>query len=295
MENFLDTAMTVGVADTLYKITPVGTFFTTIGTVDDLEKAASAFDKATATEIGDYCYKVNDVVYLYDTFGKVSGDTIEYEQVDDAEGSIETRASSTVYKLGQTDEENAQTYGLSTYRWRTNSWGMVRTFFGVFGTDCTKTNNFDKKHRVECRLYKVNYKFIKSCGFNVKMQRRKKFVFVPYWISCSAENLVIGIEEFHGRTTLKMDFKQSPLYIEDRGHYVDSAFGYVNNMLYTGYLSCPVLSEWLDNKPINTVYACLKSFDVLDRFKEEPWTYTDKLQKQAIYSGLKYLENKAGG
>lgn len=293
MENFLDTTMTVAVADTLYKITDIGTFFTKGGSVADMINAIRSFKKENVVNIGTNCYQVDDDVFVYDTFGKISGDTVTFDKLDETVGLDGTRASSSI----STDEgENTSVYGLSSYKWRTNSWGLLTTFFGFLGTDCTKTNNFDKKHRVACHLYKVDYKFVETCGFSVKMQRRKKFWFIPYWVSCSADNLVVGIEEFHSRTTLKNDFNHSPLYIEDKGHYVDQSFDYVNNMIYAGCFSVPFLSDWLDkNFPwINTVYAGIKRYDNLNLFRKNPWAYTDKLQKKAIYSGLGRIENLIG-
>lgn len=293
MENFLDTTMVVAVADTLYKITNIGTFFTKGGSVVDMDKAFRSFKKENVVNVGTNCYQVDENVFVYDTFGKISGDTVAFDKLDETVSLDGTRASSSV----SFDEgENTSVYGLTTYKWRTNSWGFLTTFFGVLGTDCTKTNNFDKKHRVVCHLYKVDYKFVETCGFSVKMQRRKKFWFIPYWVSCSADNLVVGIEEFHSRTTLKNDFNLSPLYIEDKGHYVDQSFGYINNMIYAGCFSVPFLSDWLDKTIpyINTVYAGIKQYDNLNLFRKDPWAYTDKLQKKAIYSGLNRIENLIG-
>ena len=251
------------------------------------------FDRNKIEDKGNNCYQVSDKVYIYDTFGKISGDTILCKQGGDYESAPNTRASSASYYLGNTETVNNNLYGLSTYKWKTNSWGMLTTLFGIFGTDCSKTNEFDSKHRVKCNLYKVNYGFFKSCGFKVEMQRRKKFLFVKYWVSCQPENLVVGIEEFHSRTSLKVNFNNSPLYIEDRGHYVDRFNHCINNMIYTGYCSYPILTDWAESLlNIETVYAGIRNFDYLNLFEKDPWTYTKKLQKDAVYSGLKSLEKK---
>lgn len=309
MEYFLDTTMIVSVADTLYKITEHGTFFTISGNYKELDNATKQFDIKQIKKLGNNCYQVSNKIYLYDTFGKISGDTISYKQLNEDEIICQdeqsnenedvtythTRATSKTYTLGKTDIENDKTFGLSTYKWKTNSWGMITTLFGILGTDCSKTNNFDSKHRVKCNLYKVNYVFYESCGFKVEMQRRKKILFIKYWVSCDPENLVVGIEEFHSSTKLKCNFTNSPLYIEDKGHYVDRFNNCINNMIYTGYCSNPVLSDWLDNMGIATVYAGIKNYDYLNLFKKDPWAYTNQLQKDAVYSGLKYVEDKLYG
>ena len=36
----------------------------------------------------------------------------------------------------------------------------------------------------------------------------------------------------------------------------------------------------------------MKLKDYLNLFKKDPWAYTNNLQKEAVYSGLKYLEKK---
>ncbi len=294
-ENFLDTTMTVAIADTIYKITADGTFFTVKGSVEDLNKVSHEFDKDKLIRIDSKCYQASKDVYLYDSFGKLSGDTVNFELENNVDSKPKTRASARYY-LGQTESENDQMYGLSTYRWKTNYWGLATTLFGIFGTDGTETKEFDKNHRAKCNLYQIDYKFVETCGFTVKMQRKKKFLFVSYWVESTAENIAVGIEEFHGKTTLKMDFNNSPLNMVDRGHYVDQAFGYVNNMVYTGLCRYPMLTDWLkQQKVINTVYAGIKGFDFLNVFKKDPWSYTNKLQKSAIYSGLKLMENKLGG
>lgn len=291
-EHFLDTTLVVSVADTLYKITKDGTFFTIKGNKEDLCKISTAYNKDSLIYVGNKCYWVSGDIFLCDTYGTISGDTIDFEQTNEFEEQYVTRASTDCYYLGQTDSENDSMYGLKQYEWKSNSWGLLTSFFGLLGTDGTKDRKFDKKHRIQCRLYQLDYKFIETCGFKVKMERKKKFLCFSYWVEMKPENLVVGIEEMHGQHKLNFQYN-NPLSIEDRGHYVDKGFGYVNNMIYAGYSKYSFLDDWLKQQQyIKTFYAGLKSFDILNLFKQNPWSYTEKLQKNAIYSGLKYLENQ---
>lgn len=294
-ENFMDTTMRVAVQDTIYKVTPMGTVYTTRKHLNELDGIENKINKDDLVSLGDKKYQISNDIYLYDTFGKISGDTLVVDCVDSGynENNTVTRASSTV-RLGSEDE-NTRTFNLSTYNWHTNGWGHLTTLFGILGYDFSETKSIDSKHRVKVRMYNLDYYLVATVGFNVSLQKCKKYLFIKVWGNQNGivDNVVIGFEKFNARVNLNLNYN-TQLRLPDYGHYIDDSWGYVNRMVYTGLAKYDFLKDWMKGSDgVATVWAGIKSYDEFNLLSKAPWEYTAKLEKTAIYQGLKYFENKA--
>ncbi len=293
-ENFMDTTMRVAVQDTIYKVTPMGTVYTTRKHLNELDGIENKINKDDLVSLGDKKYQISNDIYVYDTFGKISGDTLVVDCVDSGynENNTVTRASSTV-RLGSEDE-NTRTFNLSTYNWHTNGWGNLTTLFGLLGKDFSETKTIDSKHRVKVRMYNLNYLLVATSGFNVSLQKSKKYLFVKVWGNANSvvDNIVIGIENIHAVTKVNYGY-QNQLTMPDYGHYVSQGWNYVNNMVYAGLFKYDYLKDWLGDTGLPTVYSAITSFDQLNLFRKSPWDYTAKLQKEAIIGGLQWFEKNA--
>jgi len=92
----------------------------------------------------------------------------EFEAVDEPITATLTRAAS-----NDTYTENAFHVGYNTnsYLWKNHS--VVQKFFDwLRGKDVSRENNFSKKHRVQMKVFDVNYGFYASAGIKVNMQKR---------------------------------------------------------------------------------------------------------------------------
>lgn len=204
----MDTTLRIGIADRIYKITQYGTFSAPTDKSSYIAEAIKNFDTniLNRSDLGDYISLGNDVTFT-NSFGneKVGNElvnnmdeveTIENEFDDEDAGTVRTRALAV-----STYENNLHNgYNVSTFNWKNNSvwqkfWDWIR------GKDVSKEVNFDSKHRVQVNVYNVNYGFYASSGIKVKMQKRKKFVFVKYWVGTSADKMAVGFNKLYGDMT----------------------------------------------------------------------------------------------
>jgi hypothetical protein len=280
--NVLDTTLRISIEDMFYKVTELGTFYCSNEHADNMDEIISGFDQSSVLFIADDIYKINDSFYFCDSYGLISGDEtiMDIELVEDEEETAQTRS----VEFG-TIPQNSSYYGLGTYTWKNKT--VVGQFTSwLLGKDVSRELNFDSKHRVKCELYQVNYGFYASTGFKVNMQKRKKFLFVKYWVNTSASDIVIGIERLSG----KMKFNYYPGTIASYGTFTSTWQGVVNNMVYGG-LSKPTFIEDFVNEHIATVFPGITKFEVL-KWTIDPWSWTDNLTKDAIYEGLNSLTGK---
>lgn len=248
--DMMDTTLMVKVEDRIYKITEYGTFSAL--TESALKNAIKDFDTnlIKETENGDVYDLGNNVEYI-NSFGKIktlddcdndTDDLIEgSDDIEDYESNTVTRASNT-YSI----PEFHKSYDCKSWKWKNNSvWQKM--WDGIRGKDVTKENNFDNKHRVQFEMFEVNYGFYTSTGVKVKMQKRKKYLFINKWISCSAEKIAIGFNKVTGTMKLSNPIEYGTLTPTANARWSECTAainGVIADFVYASFPDIPFLKDW---------------------------------------------------
>ena len=253
LEEMMDTTLRIQVSDRLYKVTKFGTFSAPTDNVKYLNSAIASFDTTLVCKcVNGETVDLGHGVVFANTFGDSSVQDIEMEGVDD----IHTRSS-----IADSDVNLQAGYNTVSYAWKNHSlwqkfWDSLR------GKAVTRENNFDKKHRVQMEVFNVNYLFYASAGVKVKMQRRKKFWFVKYWVSENADKIAVGFNNLTG--TLKFRNPASYSSINPPasalwGRFKGTLNGQTNDFVMTTYHNLPVVKDWVED-----IYMMLPFVDVVE-------------------------------
>lgn len=246
MTHAMDTTLRICVDGILYKITNNGTFSVKQENADKLEPAIKNFSSSVKerTGAGETVLLDSDVRYT-NTFKKV-----RIEECDLQESDLEyvpeipkTRAASNSSK-----NEFHSSYNVDSYRWKNN--GVFLKFLDrIRGKDVSKEKKFDKKHRVQVNVFDVNYAFYKSAGIKVQMQKRKKFLFVPYWVNTEADKLAIGFNEMDGVLSYKNPCSMSsinPTASAKWGKLTGPINKLYGDIIYGTYHDLKFVKDWTD-------------------------------------------------
>lgn len=234
----MDTTLRVKVEDRLFKITQYGTFSASSENAMYIDKAIAEFDTTliNSNDNGKYIELANGVTFI-NTFGPGSKVDCELSPINE---DVVTRTVTTDFHNG---------YNTASYRWKNNSlyqkfWDWIR------GKDVTKENYFDSKKRVQVNVFDINYGFYASAGIKVKMQKRKKFLFVKYWVSENADKLAIGFNKVHGVLKFKnpRSFSSiSPTASTSWGHFTEAINGITAKFVYGSYNKLDIVKDWVDD------------------------------------------------
>ena len=232
----MDTTLRIKISDVLYKVTQYGTFSVNQENEKYLQAVIDKFDTTLVhtVEPGQTINLSNGVSFT-NSFG---GNSVQDEECELVPLEPKTRATQS-----ETDYNLQAGYNTQDYVWKNHSvwqkiWDKVR------GKDVSREANFDKKHRVQVEVFDVNYRFYVSSGIKVKMQRRKKFCFVKYWVGDTAEKIAVGFNCITGE--LKWD---NPASYSSIAPAPSSAWGTfqstINNQLNSFIYSA--VSSWHSN------------------------------------------------
>lgn len=271
---------------------------------EKVDSIAEISGEVSKSPVATNVYETDSDVFIADTYGRISeGEEIEAEDwmelIDVLNPQnrpdippITTHPTTPTYQNNSYNwgsvEENTSFYSLRNRKWD------AKTALGDFlewlsGSKYIKEDNkFDKNHRVQCRLYNLDYAFVNSAGFRVEIEKRKKFIFIPYWVSCGgAEDLVIGFEDFQGEVSI-----EHPISITNYVTYYTSHLnGAVNNMVYAGLCKPTFIEDWINSSNL----PCLFHGVITDNLREwgiNPGLNTEHLTKDAIDMGLNSLFGK---
>lgn len=235
----LDTTMRICVGGIFYKITEYGTFSTKEDDAYKIEDAVKNFDTALMSriEFGTSIILPCGVEYTKSFENKINEDDIVPIKSISKDFAANTFHSA---------------YNVESYKWKSKT-VMQKFMQWVRGKDISKENKFSKSKRVKVSLFNVNYKFYASAGIKVKVQKKKKFLGVPYWKETSADKIAIG---FNG---LEAEMK----YNNPR------SFSSIVPTMSTCYGS---FKKTLNNIPVNFVYSEVSKIEFL-----KDWT------KGAVY------------
>ncbi len=228
----LDTTLRVCVDNILYKITPYGTFSAEENCAAEIENAINTFDTTLmyTMELGSSVILSNGVEYTR------SFTNHNEEDIDDivAEQSLSKDFAANSFHNG---------YNVDSYKWKNHS--LFKSFMDwMRGKKVSRERNFNKNKRIQVKVFEVNYKFYASTGIKVRVQKRKKFLGIPYWKETSAEKIALG---FNG---LEAEFKyNNPKNYTVLEPTMSSAFGR--------------FTKTLNNIPVNFIYSWVSKIDFL--------------------------------
>jgi len=278
----VDTTLRVCVENRLYKITEYGTFSTEIKNSKNIELAIRDFEPSTSIRVapGASVELNNDVVFT-NSFATTIQENFDLSELETIPTVLATNSVS--------GENSFHTgYNVETYKWKNNS--VFQKFLDKLrGKDVSKTNNFNKKKRVKVNVFDVNYQFYASAGIKVTMEKRKRFLGIPYWVSETASKLVIGFNGMEGEMKYSNPRSFSnilPTPSGAWGKFTGKLNDLQSNFIYGNYHKLPFIKDWVDDiiimmpeikignqdwvakignkiydSPPNAVYSLLKSLD----------------------------------
>ena len=142
--------------------------------------------------------------------------------------------------------------------------------------DVSKENNFNSKRRVQVNVFDINYGFYTSAGIKVKMQKRKKILFVKYWVSETADKLAIGFNNIEGEMKYSTPYPFSSLVPEmpsQWSKFTGQINGITADFIYGIYKKIPYVKDW-----VNEIYVCLPKVTIINN------TYPNVSLMNSIYS-----------
>lgn len=179
----MDSDLVITVGQTIYKITPYGTFSTPKSNgLAALEKSVKRFDPGLCEmmSVNDQC-RIDSKTTFLKTFSSDAGTNDNLVAMP----SLDTKAGN-----------NFQTgYNITTYSWRA---GFTDLLDYIYGKTETVSKTIDSKHRVFAKIYNVNYGFYQNAGFAIAVQEMCQFLFFNYWKDISNNKGVIGINLLDG-------------------------------------------------------------------------------------------------
>lgn len=293
LTSVLDTTLRIGIADTLYIINEHGTFFIeeenaeamfaaeeeVKETIQDFENLLS--DSTVQIEalplVDENVYQINERVKFVDTFGRLkrlNGNLDGNEEITQVTSNELAGSATDSYKYAyySNGDGNTSYYGLKSFKWKNRSvwqkiWDEIRD------KDVSKENNFNDNLRCQVECFQVDYKFYASSGFKIKLQKKKKFLFITYWKETQADELVMGIEHLSG----SMNLRYNPQSLRCLGIFTSKIGNYVANetfsMVYSGMSKVPILGAWSE-KALMTVIFGQEMIDKIDDFLNFPYNYS---------------------
>ena len=187
----VDTTLTIGVANKLYKVTDKGTIVVNSARgVDFLNEVASKFNPLLFEVNGDVGeVYVNEDISFINTHRNAEDDEELFAEME-GEG-VETRAPVVP------GVRYHSSYNVKSFEWKNKS-AFQKLLDSIKGKEVARSYDIDSKHRVNVSIFNIDYGFYKSSGITVKLQQMKKFLGIPIWTAIKADNIVVGFNHMAG-------------------------------------------------------------------------------------------------
>ena len=288
MTHMVDTTLRVCVEGRLYKITDQGTFSIDVKKEKLLDESIRRFNPELKLKVNPGAsVALDENVTFTRTFSDKSIQYSEFEAVDEPITATLTRAAS-----NDTSTENAFHVGYNTnsYLWKNHS--VVQKFFDwLRGKDVSRENYFSKKHRVQMEVFDVNYGFYASAGIKVNMQKRKKFLGIPYWKGEEASKIVIGFNGLDGVMKYNNPRNYStinPTMNTNWNTFTGAINNIQSNFFYGNYHKLKFIKDWTDD-----IICLIPEIKIGNTdWREKIGNQLYEAPAKAVYSQLKSLENK---
>lgn len=285
MTHMVDTTLRICVEGRLYKITEKGTFSVDANKSNLLGPSIKNFNpKITETIKTGQSLKLNNDVTFTKSFSDNNISNSDFQFVEDIK--LATRAASDTY----TENAFHSQYNVNSYLWNNHS--VVQKFLDwLRGKDVSRENKFNKNKRVQVSVFDVNYAFYASAGIKVKMQKRKKFLGIPYWKLEKADKIVIGFNGLDG--IMKYNNPRSyssinPALNKQWGTFTGTLNGIQSKFFYGTYHKLPFIKDWVDD--IICVMPEIKIGNT--NWKDKVGNNLYEAPAKLVYQQLKSLENK---
>ncbi len=269
----LDTTLRICVEGVLYKITPYGTFAAKEDEAINIEQAISNFDTTLlyTTEIGETVTLPNGVEFMR-SFKNAEEIANEDDIVEDH--SLSKNFATNAFHTG---------YNVDSYLWKNHS--MFQKFLDKLrGKKVSREKKFSKNKRVQVIVFEVDYKFYRSTGIKVKVQKRKKFCGIPYWKETSADKVAIGFNGLDGEFTHNNPRNYSsivPTTSSAWGKFTATINKIPRNFIYGKISNVDFLRDWINNG----IYCILPEINVKNT------NYTNVLVNELYDAELKEISD----
>lgn len=288
LTHLVDTTLRICVEGRLYKITEQGTFSVDTCKADLLKISIEEFDPEIkqSMQTGQSISLNNDVIFT-NSFSETNINSSEFQLIEKPVNDNTTKPESTE---SYTDNSFHTSYNVNTYEWKNHS--VVQKFLDwLRGKDVSKENKFNKNRRVQVSVFDVNYAFYASAGIKVKMQKRKKFLGIPYWKLEKAEKIVIGFNALDG--IMKYNNPRSyssinPTMGTQWNAFTGALNGIQSKFFYGMYNDLAFIKDWT-NEIICLIPEILPGDN---NWKDKIGNELYKAPANAVYAKLKSLENK---
>lgn len=197
LEHVLDTNMFIEVGDYIYKITKHGTFKTLrtadIGEfLDVIDKfdvgVAESMPNGSETRIG------KDVMFINTFYGKTNGAHLFDKPWEGEEtGDEKTKAW---YGYGYPVSMHTP-YNVNTMNYPLGN--RLNGFAMSLGFSLTQSKPIDSNHTVVINFYNTNVGFYASQGVSVRLQEKRRWLFMDVWTDCKSDRLALGFNGLHAK------------------------------------------------------------------------------------------------
>lgn len=297
LTHVLDTSLTIGVEDKIYKITPKGTFsISSERSINELYKTIERFDTICiqGLENGEYVSLEDEITFI-NTFGdnSISNEYFDIQINDTLDPNYSELTKLPIIDDGKFHNNYHNGYNTTQYEWKNNSLWQ-RMWDALRGKTVAREVEFDENHRVQVTVFDVNYAFYASSGITVKMQQRKKFLGIKYWTSAKAGRIAVGFNYVSGVYNLKSPQSFSciaPSRFSGFGKFVSTIDGQVYKFLYANYSQLPYIKDWVKKialfiPEVDFAGNRITNKDIVNKLYETPAKYTFdflKSQSKKIY------------
>lgn len=186
----------VQVGDTIYKISPHGTYIfheSEYGNFLENYEIMEGRGSLGPAEDGKQRIEVSSGIYSYPTFSQNSWKPQEEDSYPQTPGYPIESDEGGPYHIAGYDWGQSKVYSMSSGTWLGK---LLESFFG-----CNSRHHayFNDRSRLRAGLYDYDYIVYRECGATVKFQRRAAFV----WFQMPADELFLGWKNVILRTSYK--------------------------------------------------------------------------------------------
>lgn len=238
----MDSSLVIAVQGRIYKITDLGTFSADAKDYDEFPQIIRDFDPSiiASLEAGETVSIGHNATFthsfgdgaVWESVGRL--EPLETKRVLESVGAREHAPTIGEPQFPGTAGMLCAPYGVETFTWENYGW-FQKIFDGLRGKSVAREAYFDDDHRVVVRLYNVNYFFYAESGMSCHMQRKKQYLFIPFWVRDDAEEFAIGFDKLVGEYTYNNPSNYSlvsPSRSSAMGHFTGTIANTAVNFLY---------------------------------------------------------------
>lgn len=197
----------VSVGDTVYKVSPKGTYFYNKSLQSVFEENYSSYENTTGVLVANKLEKMTEGIYRYSTF---KDDAVRYINGDNVPDELPSEANDTDTIVSVWDEDDSEIYSelsesnFSVFGIARNNYPIPWTTFPVFyagaktdvgqfwediiGRNSSFTTQLSKKRRLKGSFYYFDYVVYSEIGTKAKFQKKNWIG----WSGTDADQLFVG-------------------------------------------------------------------------------------------------------